>query len=112
MDYWCNGKKVELKAIYNKGEASQIVVLTVAGANYLGSDSVLLNYPENSVFLIIAKYKEEDLEYYDLRDSSGNVIKLNCTPHYGDHVCRFLSEMNHWMGTTVGARIKSPATRF
>ena len=79
LEFWQNGKKIEVNAIYGKGKVGQMVIYGQRcdwGANPNPTIAPLSQYPCPSVFTIVEK-KEGNLDgYYILSDSKGNRIKI------------------------------------
>ncbi|MCX6743641.1 MAG: hypothetical protein NT116_05415 [Candidatus Parcubacteria bacterium] len=82
-EYWKDGKKVELKPIYDKGREGQIVVLY--HVSYRGcdvKDHPLAAYPQPTFFVIKARVPNEvnpaQVHHYILIDPQGQ--KITCNP--------------------------------
>ena len=78
LEFWQNGKKIEVNAIYGKGKVGQMVIYGQRcdwGANPNPTIAPLSQYPCPSIFTIVEKVEGKE-GYYILRDVNGNLIKL------------------------------------
>ena len=78
LEFWQNGKKIEVNAIYGKGKVGQMVIFGQRvdwGVNPDPTESPLSQYPCPSIFTIVEKQEGKD-GYYILSDANGNRIKL------------------------------------
>lgn len=79
LEFWQNGKKIEINAIYSKGNIGQMVIFGQQvdwGVNPSPTQRPLSQYSCPSIFTIVEK-NEEVLGYYILRDIKGNRIKVD-----------------------------------
>lgn len=78
LEFWQNGKKIEIEAIYGKGKVGQMVIFGQRvgwGENPDPIKQPLSQYPCPSIFTIVEKQEGED-GYYVLSDANGNRIKV------------------------------------
>lgn len=78
LEFWQNGKKIEVKAIYDKGTVGQMVIFGQRvdwDVNPVPTKYPLSQYSCPSIFTIVEKVEGKD-GYYILRDVNGNLIKL------------------------------------
>ncbi len=78
LEFWQNGKKIEVSAIYGKGKVGQTVIFGQRvdwGVNPDTTNYPLSQYPCPSIFTIVEKKEGKD-GYYVLSDANGNRIKL------------------------------------
>lgn len=78
LEFWQNGKKIEVNAIYDKGKAEQTVIFGQRvdwGVNPDPTEYPLAQYPCPSIFTIVEKQEGKD-GYYVLSDANGNRIKV------------------------------------
>lgn len=79
LEFWQNGKKIEINAIYSKGNIGQMVIFGQRvdwGVNPSPTQRPLSQYSCPSIFTIVEK-NEEVLGYYILSDIKGNRIKVD-----------------------------------
>lgn len=79
LEFWHNGKKIEINAIYSKGNIGQMVIFGQRvdwGVNPSPTHRPLSQYSCPSIFTIVEK-NEEVLGYYILSDIKGNRIKVD-----------------------------------
>ena len=84
LEFWQNGKKIEVNAIYDKGKAGQTVIFGQRvdwGVNPDPTEYPLSKYPCPSIFTIVKKQEGKD-GYYILSDANGKrcsrVVDLEC----------------------------------
>lgn len=78
LEFWQNGKKIEISAIYSKGKVGQMVIFGERvdwGVNPDPTKNPLSQYPCPSIFTIVEKQEGEN-GYYILKDAKGNSIKV------------------------------------
>ena len=78
LEFWQNGKKIEIDAIYGKGKVGQMVIFGQRvdwGVNPDPTEYPLSQYPYPSIFTIVDKQEGKD-RYYILSDANGKRIKL------------------------------------
>lgn len=83
LEFWQNGKKIEVDAIYGKGRVGQTVIFGHQvdwGVKPDPTKYPLSQYSCPSIFTIVEKREGKD-GYYVLSDANGNRIKLQ------DKVC-------------------------
>lgn len=96
LEYWKNGERIELNAIYGKGIVGQTVILgeRVCWDGIDPDEKQLSKYPYLSVFTIIDKKDGKD-GYYLLKDSQNCAVILK-DKHYGAS-CAYLYDLNEWL---------------
>lgn len=98
LEFWQNGKKIEVNAIYGKGKVGQMVIYGQRcdwGTNPNPTIAPLSQYPCPSVFTIVEK-KEGNLDgYYILSDSKGNRIKIEY--FYSSSGASVLYDAQEWL---------------
>lgn len=78
LEFWQNGKKIEVKAIYGNGKVGQTVIFGQRvdwGLNTDPTKYPLSQYPCPSIFTIVEKQEGKN-GYYVLNDANGNRIKV------------------------------------
>ncbi len=78
LEFWQNGKKIEINAIYGKGKIGQTVIYGQEidwGEKATPNTHPLMEYTAPSIFTIVDK-QEEFIGYYILKDSHGKFIEL------------------------------------
>ena len=78
LEFWQNGKKIEISAIYNKGKVGQMVIFGERvdwGVNPDPTKKPLSQYTCPSIFTIVEKQEGEN-GYYILKDAKGKSIKV------------------------------------
>lgn len=78
LEFWKDGKKIEVRAIYEKGKVGQMVILGEKiywGENPDPIEKPLSQYNYPSIFTIVEKVEGKE-GYYILRDANGNSIKV------------------------------------
>ncbi len=78
LEFWQNGKKIEVNAIYGKGKVGQTVIFGQRVNWGVTPDTTkypLSKYPCPSIFTIVERKEGKD-GYYILSDANGNRIKL------------------------------------
>ena len=97
LEFWQNGKKIEINAIYDKGKVGQMVIFGERvdwGANPNPTIEPLSQYPYLSIFKIVEKNQDID-EYYILMDSNGNRIKMKYK--YYSSGSSYLYDAQEWL---------------
>ena len=101
LEFWQDGKKIELNAIYDKGKVGQMVIYGQRcdwGKKTNPTIVPLSQYPCPSIFTIMEK-KEGDVDgYYILSDFKGNTIKLNY--FYSSSGANVLYDAQEWLTWT------------
>ena len=78
LEFWKDGKKIELRAIYEKGKVGQMVILGERvnwGVNPDPRKKPLSQYTYPSIFTIVEKVEGKE-GYYILKDANSNSIKV------------------------------------
>lgn len=97
LEFWQNGKKIEVKAIYDNGKVGQTVVFGQRvdwGVNPNPTEYPLSQYPCPSIFTIVEKQEGKD-GYYILSDANGKCIKLQ-DKYYGASES-YLYDAQEWL---------------
>ncbi len=97
LEFWQNGKKIEVKAIYDNGKVGQTVVFGQRvdwGVNPNPTEYPLSQYPCPSIFTIVEKQEGKD-GYYILSDANGKRIKLQ-DKYYGASES-YLYDAQEWL---------------
>lgn len=97
LEFFQNGNKIQVNAIYSKGKVGQTVILGQRvdwGVNPDPTIYPLAQYPCPSIFTIVEKHEGED-GYYLLSDANGNCITLH-NKFYG--ACEsYLYDAQEWL---------------
>jgi len=96
LEFWKDGKKVEVRAIYSKGRVGQVVILD--HVNY-GDNPDLTKYPlaqyaQPYAFTIVEKAEGKE-GYYVVVDKEGNRVVLR-DEHFGASE-PYLYDANEWL---------------
>jgi len=94
LEFWQNGKKIEVNAIYGKGTVGQMVIFGQRvdwGVNPSPTHHPLSLYSCPSIFTIVEK-NEEVLGYYILSDIKGNRIRVNLS-----NDSKYLYDAQEWL---------------
>lgn len=78
LEFWQNGKKIEVNAIYSEGKVGQMVIFGQRvdwGENPDPIEKPLSQYSCPSIFTIVEKQEGEN-GYYILKDAKDNSIKV------------------------------------
>lgn len=97
LEFWQNGKKIEVKGIYDNGKVGQMVIFGQRidlGVNPDSTKYPLSQYPCPSIFTIVEKKEGKD-GYYVLSDADGNRIKVQ-DKYYGAYE-RYLYDAKEWL---------------
>ena len=97
LEFWQNGKKIEVKAIYSNGKVGQTVIFGQRvdwGVNPDTTKYPLSQYPCPSIFTIVEKIEGKN-GYYVLSDANGNRIKLQ-DEYYGASES-YLYDAQEWL---------------
>ena len=76
LEFWQDGKEIEISAIYNNGKVGQMVIFGERvdwGVNPDPTKKPLSQYPCPSIFTIVEKQEGEN-GYYILKDAKGKLI--------------------------------------
>ena len=95
LEFWQNGKKIELQAIYLDGEVGQTVIYGQQvdyGRNPDPTEKPLSQYSCPSIFTIVEKIDGQS-GYYILRDAKGNYIKVSNV----SSDCWWLYDAQEWL---------------
>lgn len=98
LEFWQNGEKIEVKAIYGKGTVGQMVIFGQRvdwGVNPDPTKKPLSQYTCPSIFTIVEKVEGKD-GYFILRDANGKLIKLQ-DEYYGASCGAYIYDAQEWL---------------
>ena len=98
LEFWQNGKKIKIDAIYSKGKVGQLVIYGQRvdwGSNPNSRLKPLSQYPYLSIFTIVEKNSDSMDGYYILRDVNDNCIKVQFP--YTFSGSEYLYDLQEWI---------------
>ncbi|MBL7058043.1 hypothetical protein ISS03_01780 [Patescibacteria group bacterium] len=96
LEFWKDGKKVEVTAIYGKGRVGQVVILDQVsyGDNPDLTKYPLAKYPQPYAFTIVEKVEGKDGYYVVLDDEDNRLVLRN---EYPGASGSYLYDANEWI---------------